>query len=202
MVESWLDKIIRGGRIMNLKEQLEHYVPFDEVEEKNKEYLLKWIDSFEDVLTRENEFGHFASSAFVVNKDRTKMLVVYHNIYDAWIFPGGHADGEENLLSVAVREVEQETGLKTKILDKSIFAISASPIVGHVKRGKYVPAHTHLDVVYLLEADDKEPLVFREDESKGVKWITLEQAVGDNIVDFIKPVHERLIKKLKSNNNL
>ena len=185
---------------MNLREQIENYIPFDETEEKLKKYLLDWIDTFNDVLTRENEFGHFASSAFVVNKDRTKMLVVYHNIYDAWIFPGGHADGEENLLSVAVREVEEETGLKTKVLDKSIFAISASPIMGHVKKGKYVPAHTHLDVVYLLEADDKEPLVFREDEIKGVKWIPLEEATGNSIVDFIRPVHKRMIEKLNVDN--
>ncbi len=183
---------------MNLRKQIESYIPFDEEEGKIKEYLLKWIDTFNDVLTRENEFGHFASSAFVVNKEKTKMLVVYHNIYDAWIFPSGHADGEEDLLSVAIREVEEETGLTPKILDESIFAISASPIIGHVKRAKYVPAHTHLDVVYLLEADDKSPLVFRTDESKGVKWITFDEAVGDNIVDFIRPVHKRLIKKLNS----
>lgn len=183
---------------LSLREQIEKYVPFDEVEEKNKEYLLKWIDSFDDVLTRENEFGHFAASAFVVNKEKTKMLVVYHNIYDAWIFPGGHADGEEDLLSVAIREVEEETNLKTKVLDKSIFAISASPIVGHVKRGKYVPAHTHLDVVYLLEASENEELAFRIDESKGVKWITFEEAVGEDIVDFIRPVHRRMIEKLQS----
>lgn len=126
------------------------------------------------------------------------MLVVYHNIYDAWIFPGGHADGEEDLLSVAIREVEEETGLKTKVLDDSIFSISASPIVGHIKRGKYVPAHTHLDVVYLLEADDSLPLKFRADESKGVKWISFDEAIGDNIVDFIRPVHKRLIKKISS----
>ena len=126
------------------------------------------------------------------------MLVVYPNIYDAWIFPGGHADGEENLLSVAVREVEEETGLKAKILDESIFAISASPIIGHIKREKYVPAHTHLDVVYLLEADDKEALAFRKKESKGVKWLPFEEAIGDNIVDFIRPVHKRLIKKITS----
>lgn len=101
------------------------------------------------------------------------------------------------MLSVAIREVEEETGLKTKILDESIYAISASPIVGHMKKGKYVPAHTHLDVVYLLEADDKDPLAFRKDESNGVKWISFEEAVGDNIVDFIRPVHKRLIEKLK-----
>lgn len=183
---------------MNLKEEITNFIPFDADEEKIKEYHLKWINTFNDVLTRENEFGHFAASAFVVNKERTKMLAVYHNIYDAWIFPGGHADGEENLLSVAIREVEEETGLKAKVLDKHIYAISASPIVGHIKRGKYVPAHTHLDVVYLLEADDKEKLTFRSDESKGVKWINLEDAYGKDIVDFIRPVHKRMIDKLLS----
>ncbi len=183
---------------MNLRNEIENYIPFDIEEEKIKEHLLKWIDEFDDVLTRNNEFGHFTSSAFVVNKDRTRMLAVYHNIYDAWIFPGGHADGEGDLLSVAVREVEEETGVKPKILDNSIFAISASPIVGHVKRGKYIPAHTHLDVIYLLEADDKEQLTFRKDESKGVKWITFEEATSSNVVDFIRPVNKRLIKKLES----
>ena len=128
------------------------------------------------------------------------MLVVYHNIYDAWIFPGGHADGEEDLLSVAVREVEEETGLKARILDNSIFALSASPIIGHIKKDQYVPAHTHLDVIYLLEADDELPLTFKEDESKGVKWITFEEAIGNNIVDFIRSVHKRLIKKIKAYN--
>ena len=181
---------------MNLRKQIADYMPFDSEEEKIKEYMLKWLDTFDDVLTRNNEFGHYASSAFVVNKDRTKMLVVYHNIYDAWIFPGGHADGEEDLLSVAIREVEEETGLRPTVLDNSIFSISASPIVGHIKKGKYVPAHTHLDVVYLLEADDKAFLTFKEDESKGVKWISFEEATGDSIVDFIRPVHERLIRKL------
>lgn len=183
---------------MKLRDEINSFVPFNSEEEKIKEYHLKWINTFNDVLTRENEFGHFAASAFVVNKERTKMLVVYHNIYDAWIFPGGHADGEENLLSVAIREVEEETGLKAKVLDKHIYAISASPIVGHIKRGKYVPAHTHLDVVYLLEADDKEKLTFRSDESKGVKWINLEDAYGEDIVDFIRPVHKRMIDKLLS----
>lgn len=183
---------------LRLRDEIEEYVPFDEAEEKIKKYLLRWIESFDDVLTRKNEFGHFTSSAFVINKDRTKMLVVYHNIFGAWVFPGGHADGEEDLLSVAIREVKEETNLKTKVLEKDIFAISASPIIGHVKRGKYVPAHTHLDVVYLLEASENDELAFRSDESKGVKWMTFEEAVGDDVVDFIRPVHRRIIEKLKS----
>ena len=105
---------------MNLKEKIENYVPYNEQEEKDKDQMLEFINTFDDVLTRNNIFGHFSASAFVVNKDRTKMVVVYHLINDGWIYPGGHADGIEDLLSVAVREVEEETGLKAKVLDENI----------------------------------------------------------------------------------
>lgn len=182
---------------MLLKEQIENYIPFNEQEENDKNQMLEFMNKFDDVLTRNNLFGHFSASAFVVNKDRTKMVVVYHNIYDGWIYPGGHADGEENLLSVAVREVEEETGLKVNVLDKNIYGIGSLPVMGHIKRGKYVSAHTHYDVVYLLEADENIPLVFREDESKGVKWISFDEADDKSMCDFIRPIHRKLIKKLQ-----
>lgn len=185
---------------MNLREQIESYTPFDEQEEKDKEQILEFINSFDDVLTRKNIFGHFSSSAFIVNKERTKMLVVYHIINDGWIHPGGHADGENDLLSVAVREVNEETGLKTKVLDNSIFGIQTAPVKGHIKRDNYVSAHLHLDVIYLMEADDTIPLIFREDESKGVKWVSFDEATNETMCDFIRPIHKKLIKKLKSNN--
>lgn len=182
---------------MLLKEQIENYIPFNEQEENDKNQMLEFMNKFDDVLTRNNLFGHFSASAFVVNKDRTKMVVVYHNIYDGWIYPGGHADGEENLLSVAVREVEEETGLKVNVLDENIYGIGSLPVMGHIKRGKYVSAHTHYDVVYLLEADENIPLVFREDESKGVKWISFDEADDKSMCDFIRPIHRKLIKKLQ-----
>jgi len=181
---------------MNLKEKIENYIPYDEQEERDKEQYLNFIDKFDDVLTRNNVFGHFSASAFIVNKERTKMLVVYHIINDGWIYPGGHADGEENLLSVAVREVEEETGLKAKVLNEEIYSIQSAPVKGHIKKGKYVSAHLHLDVVYLMEADDKIPLVYRDDESKGVKWVSFEEATDETMCDFIRPIHKKLIKKL------
>ena len=184
---------------MNLREQIEKYIPYDEQEESDKEQYLKYMDEFEDVLTRNNIFGHFSASAFVVNKERTKMLVVYHIINDGWIYPGGHADGEEDLLSVAVRELEEETGLKAKVLDENIYSIQSESVKGHIKNGKYVSTHLHLDVIYLMEADDKMPLVYKDDESKGVKWVSFEEAVGDTMCEFIRPIHKKLIKKLINN---
>lgn len=184
---------------MNLKEQIERFIPYNEQEEKDKEQFLRFMNKFDDFLYRDNVFGHFSASAFVVNKARTKMIVVYHIINDGWIHPGGHADGEENLLSVAVREVEEETGLKVKVLDKNIYSIQSAPVKGHIKKGKYVSAHLHFDIIYIMEADDNIPLVYREDESKGVKWINFDEATNETMCDFIRPIHRKLIKKLIEN---
>ena len=182
---------------MSLKQDIENFVPYDEQEKMDKEQYLKFIDTFDDVLTRDNIYGHFSSSAFVVNKERTKMLAVYHIINDGWTYPGGHADGDSDLLSVAVREVEEETGLKARVLEENIFAIQSAPVNGHVKRGKYVSAHIHFDVLYLLEADDNIKLSFRPDESKGVKWIDLKDATGNEIVNFARENIKKIIQKLK-----
>lgn len=183
---------------MNLRQEIENYIPFDEQEKKDKEQFLRFIDTFDDVLTRDNIFGHFSASAFLVNKKRNKMIVVYHIINDGWIYPGGHADGDDNLLSVAVREVEEETGLKAKILDENIYAIQSAPVKGHIKSGKYVSSHIHFDVLYLMEADDRIPLKYKENESKGVKWISFEEADDKTMCDFIRQIHKKIIEKLKS----
>lgn len=177
-------------------EEIRKYVPFNEQEEIDKEYFLRFMNMYEDVLTRNNLFGHFSSSAFVVNSKKNKMLVVYHNINDGWIYPGGHADGDADLLRVALREVEEETGVKAFVLDENIFGIQALPVKGHIKNGKYVPAHIHFDVVYLMMADDDLDLVYRPEESQGVKWVYFDLASDDEMCDFIRPIHQKLIRKL------
>lgn len=182
---------------MKLKDQLREYVPYNEQEERDKEQMLSFIDKYDDYLTRNNTIGHFSASAFVVNKDRNKMVVVYHIINNAWMYPGGHADGEEDLLSVAVREVAEETGLEVKVLDNNIFAIQSAPVTGHIKHGKYVSAHLHFDALYIMEADDTIPLVFREDESKGIKWISFEEADKEAMSDFYRAIHGKVLSKFK-----
>lgn len=182
---------------MKLRESIESYQPFDNEEEEIKKNILKYMDKYSDVLTRNNDKCHFTSSGIVLNKERTKVLMVFHNIYNSWIVPGGHADGDSDLLHVALKEVEEETGQKATVLDKNIFQLSISPIEGHMKRGKYVEPHYHLDVLYLLEADDTIPLVYREDESQGVKWATIDESLDEDItVPFMHSVQKRIVDKL------
>lgn len=184
-----------------IKAQIEAYIPFDEQEEVDKQTILSFIDTFDDVLTRKNSCGHLTASAFVVNEDLTKALILHHNIFGGFIYPGGHADGEYDLYSVAVREVSEETGLDVvPLIDNSIFALQALPIKGHVKKVKYVSAHIHYDILYLLVAKniDMDKIRILESENSQVKWCDLEETYNEEAVDWIRPINEKIVQKVRS----
>ena len=185
---------------MNLREQIENYKSYNKQEENDKKIMLKYIDTFDDVLTRNNEFGHFTASAWVVNKKRTKVLMIYHNIYKSWAWTGGHADGENNLLETAIRELKEETGVKNvNVLDNNIFSLEIICVNGHVKRGKYVSSHVHLNLTYLFEVDENEILRIKLDENSGVKWINIEDVEKvSNEKWMIENVYKKLNEKLKN----
>lgn len=184
---------------MNLREQIEKYMPYNEQEENDKEMMLKYIDTFEDVLTRENKMCHFTASNWIINKQRTKVLMIYHNIYETWAWTGGHADGERNLLQVATREAKEETGIENlKLLSDGIFGLQILTVDSHIKRGKYVPAHLHLDCCFLLEADEDEKLKIKEDENSGVKWIDIDKAIEITKEKKMKPIYKKLNEKIRA----
>lgn len=184
---------------MNWIEEIRNYDPFNEQEKQDKKVALDYITTFPNILTRENEFAHMTASSWIVNKDRTKVLMIFHNIYQSWAWTGGHADGEDNLLNVAIRETMEETGIKNiKPLQENIFSLELLCVDGHVKRGKYVSSHIHINVTYLLEADESEELTIKEDENSGVRWIDIEDAVQISNEENMKVVYTKLNKKLKS----
>ena len=185
---------------MNLIEQIERYQPYNEQEEKDKQTILKYINTFDDVLTRKNEFGHFTASSWVLNKEKTKVLMIYHNIYKSWAWTGGHADGDTDLLYTAIRELKEETGVKNvKVLDDDIFSLEIVCVNGHMKRGEYVSSHVHLNLTFLLEVDENETLKMKEDENSGVKWINIEDVEKVSNEKWIKEnIYRKLNEKLKN----
>lgn len=73
--------------------QIKEYKPYNEQEENDKILILDWIRNNENAFSRENTVAHMTASAWVVNRERTRVLMVYHNIYNSWSWLGGHADG-------------------------------------------------------------------------------------------------------------
>ena len=148
----------------DLRANIEKFNPYNEQEEVEKRIMLKYIDDFDNVLTRQNEYGHFTSSAFILNKERTKILMIYHKIYNSWAWTGGHSDGDSDLLYVAMKEAKEETGItNVKPIKDDIYSLEIINVNGHEKRGKYVGSHVHLNVTYLLEADENEEIRIKED---------------------------------------
>lgn len=186
---------------MNLKEQIENYKPYNEQEEKDKQTMLKYLNTFDDCLTRNNEFGHFTASSWAVNKERTKVLMIYHNIYQSWAWSGGHADGESDLLGTAIRELKEETGVENvTVVKPDIFSLEIVTVDGHIKRGKYVSSHVHLNLTYLLEVDENEILKIKPDENSGVKWVNLEDVEKESTEKWIcANIYRKLNEKLKRN---
>ena len=154
-------------------DEIRAYQPRDGQEAADRKMILEYIARFPDsILTRENEIAHMTSSGFVVNADATRVLMAHHNIYRVWAWTGGHADGEGDLLSVALREAREETGaVHVRPLSAEIASLDILPVWGHVKRGKYVCAHQHLNVSYLLLADEADPLRPRAGENTRVAWL-------------------------------
>ena len=180
-------------------QKIREYKPFNEQEERDREVLLRLLSGVEDVYSRENLTAHMTASAWVVNENRDKVLMAYHNIYHSWSWLGGHADGERDLLAVALREVGEESGvIHARPLSEEIFSLEILTVDGHEKRGKYVPSHLHLNLTYLLEAREGDALSMKADENSGVAWFGLEEAVKASTEPWFKErVYGKLNEKLR-----
>lgn len=185
---------------MDIYRDIERYVPGCEQEAKDKEFILAFLKTNDDAFLRENAVAHMTASAWIVNPARDKVLMVYHNIYDSWSWTGGHADGERDMLALALRECREETGVEhVHPVSPEIYSIEVLTVDGHEKRGEYVSSHLHLNVTYLLEADENDTLHICREENSGVAWFSLDDALKASTEPwFVERIYKKLNDKLKN----
>ena len=183
---------------MEIYEQIKAYRPWNEQERQDQVLILDFLRKNPDAFYRTNLLAHMTASAWVVNPQRSKVLMVYHRLYDSWSWAGGHADGEEDLLAVALREVREETGVqRLRPVTEEIYSLEVLTVDGHEKHGRYVPSHLHLNVTYLLEAEEDQPLRVCEAENSGVAWFSLADALSASTEPwFIERIYKKLNEKL------
>ena len=184
---------------MSIRQDILAYRPWNEQEERDRQVILDYLDRNPDAFLRSNLIAHMTASAWVVNRERDKVLMVYHKIYDSWSWTGGHADGDEDLLSVALREVREETGVEhVRPVSRQIYSLEVLTVDGHEKHGAYVPSHLHLNLTYLLEADERDSLHICEAENSGVRWFSPEEALAASSEPwFVQRIYRKLNEKLK-----
>lgn len=186
----------KAGIGMELSRELERYRPWNGQEAADRAELLRRLNSGEALYGRENPAAHLTASAWVVSPDRGRVLMAYHNLYDSWAWLGGHADGERDLLAVALREVREESGLaEVRPVSRDIFSLEILTVDGHEKRGAYVSSHLHLNLTYLLEADPAAAIRCKPDENSRVGWFTPEAAVAASTEPWFR---ERIYQKLNA----
>ena len=184
---------------MNLSEQVTAFISETKQEEQVKQELLKLIQEYnKEILTRECEAGHITCSGLVLSPDLKKALMAYHLIYKSVGWLGGHADGEEDLSGVALREVQEESSVKNiYFLTRKILAIDKLPVQAHEKNGKPVPEHMHYNVTYGLIAPENQPIAEKPDENKNIQWIEIEKIPEVCTEEHMIPIYQKIIARMQ-----
>lgn len=148
---------------------LRAHTPWDGREAAMLARIIAFVESREHCFERSLLEGHVTGSAWVVNPERTHALLVHHRRLERWLQPGGHCDGDPDVLATALREVLEETGIEARPVTGAVFDVDAHDIPA---RGAE-PAHVHYDIRFLAEAPlSQQPVV--SPESRDVRWVPLE----------------------------
>ena len=156
---------------LSLSELLTRYNPIDETEQKYKETILTFLKQYPNAFERSLEVGHICASAWLVNKDNTKALLMHHKKLNIWVQLGGHCDGNTDALAVAIKEAQEESGIMNiEPVQSGIFDID----IHLIPENKKEKAHYHYDIRFLLQVMSDEDFVQNE-ESHELAWIDKNQ---------------------------
>lgn len=141
-------------------------------------HFAAWLRGQPLPFHRETRAGHFTGSAWLTSADGERVLLMLHRKLGRWLQPGGHADGEADLASVALREAEEETGLRDLEVLPEIFDVDRHVIPAR----RDEPEHWHYDVRYVVVARGDETFAMNE-ESLALAWRPIADIAADPEAD-------------------
>lgn len=176
---------------MNIRETLLRYrETWGGLERFDRDGQLEALEDFDallkdypECLLRQHVPGHLTGAALVTDGNLSRVLLTLHRKLGIWLQLGGHADGEADLSSVAMREAREESGLIDLHFlryGKLFGTPEDAPLpfdldVHAIPARKEDPAHFHYDVRFVVVAGDPEKIAISE-ESLDLRWFTLEDA--------------------------
>lgn len=178
----------------NLLDELKKYSPLDKIEKKHVEETINFIENDASPFVRTNLKKHIVAGAYLLNSNLDKILLTHHKALGLWLPFGGHSDGEKNSLSVALREVIEESGINNinvgngKILDVDIHVIPEN-------LKKHEPEHKHIEIRFIFTTPETKFAV--SDESTEIAWFTIEDFFKILLKENYYSGADRIIIKLK-----
>jgi len=178
---------------------INNYQPKSRLEHEEKEMMLDFIDYMNSsVLYRSSKIAHFTVSGFIINPEKTKTLMVFHNIYKSWSWVGGHCDGNPNLIEVIFKEAMEETGIRDfQLLGQVPISIEILPVFNHLKNNKDIGNHLHLNVTYLLETSEENPFIVNSDENSAIAWLPINQLIHYCNEPHMLKIYDKIIQRVK-----
>jgi len=183
---------------LKLLTQLAEYSSDYPVELTFRDRFVDLINSYDNCFERSLLSGHITGSAWIVDQDMTHAFLTHHAKLNRWLQPGGHADGDENVARVALKEALEETGMEgLSLYAEQFFDLDIHPI----PERKGVPEHEHFDIRYMIIADRAQRFEVSE-ESHDLAWIPMEKVAeytgsNDSILRMVEKTME-LRRKMSS----
>lgn len=183
---------------MHYLKTIENYQAKTDQEKQDQMLMLQMIKRNPDILDRSSLSGHLTSSIFIMNARRSKVLLGFHNIYQSWGWFGGHHDGMDDCLEVALKEAREETGITffEEIKDEPI-ALDVITVNNHIKNGQYIPDHLHLNVTFGLITSEKQIFTYNQKEHSGLKWFDVDDYLNHVKEERMKPIYQKIVDRMK-----
>lgn len=179
---------------------IEKYLETFPEDKKNLEILLSQTQEKKDIFNRKNFVGHIVANALIIN-DKKEVLTIFHNKLKMYIQPGGHVDNtDHSVLDATLREVREETGLDSLVLDPwhieneiPIF-IESHLIPENLKKDE--KEHYHHDFMYVFRTENDD-IKLQLEEVSDFKWIKISEVLGKSPNSFISKSLTRLFDLIR-----